>query len=257
MPAYAVETRGLTRDFGPKRAVDGVTLAVKQGEVYGFLGLNGAGKSTTIKMLTTLLPPTRGRARVLGHDIVRAPIGVRRVIGLLGDEGGAEAVPGWTSREYLRYFAGIQGAGGRGEIEQLLDFMGIEQAARRRRLGTLSTGMKRRVEVARAFLGRPRILFLDEPTRGLDLPGKREMWGFFRHLARSEKVTIFLSSHETNEIQSLCDRLSVIASGRLTYTGTAAALGKDSDTFERALIRLLRNEEASASPESPAFAWSR
>lgn len=254
MSEYAVETYKLTRDFGETRAVDQVTLRVGKGETYGFLGLNGAGKSTTIKMLTTLLPLTAGKARILGHDIEREPLEVRRRIGLVGEEGGVDAVPHWTPREYLSYFARIQHAGGRREVEEMLDFMGLEREARRRRISTLSTGMKRRVEIARAFLGRPRVLFLDEPTRGLDLPSKRELWDFFRHLNQKEKVTIFLSSHEVPEIQSLCDRLSVIARGRLTYSGPANRLGSDPAAFEASLIRLLR--PASKPSEQVGFAWS-
>lgn len=253
----AVETKNLTRTFGPKRVVDRVSLSVGEGEIYGYLGLNGAGKSTTIKMLTTLLPPTAGQARVLGYDIVRDARKLRKVIGLVGDEGGADARPQWNAREYLRYFARLHGVRApRREVEDVLDFMGLEPEARRRRISTYSTGMKVRVEVARALLGRPKVLFLDEPTRGLDLPGKREMWTFFKELAAKEKVTIFVSSHEVNEIQALCRRLSVIAKGRLTYRGDAAKLGTDAATFETNLIKLLKTT-GDAPGGGGGFQWSR
>ncbi len=138
----------------------------------------------------------------------------------------------------------------------MLDLLGLEKPERRRRISTYSTGMKRRVEVARAFLGRPRVLFLDEPTRGLDLPSKREMWEFFRYLSKKEKVTMFLSSHEVNEIQALCQNLSVIARGRLTYRGEAAKLGTDAATFEANLIRLLQGPTVAATPKS-GFRWAK
>ena len=256
--AFAVETKGLTRSFGPKRAVDAVTLQVQEGEIYGYLGVNGAGKSTTIKMLTTLLAPTDGAARVCGHDVAREPLAVRSVVGLVGDEGGPDARPNWTAREYLRYFARLHGLRSpKREVEQALDLMGLEREARRRRIATYSTGMKRRVEVARALLGRPRVLFLDEPTRGLDLPSKREMWEFFQHLSKKEKVTMFLSSHEVNEIQALCQRLSVIAKGKITYSGEAANLGADAATFEASLIRLLGESSTPKTPQASGFRWSR
>ncbi|MBI2077442.1 MAG: ABC transporter ATP-binding protein [Euryarchaeota archaeon] len=259
MVRAAVQTLKLTRTFGTKVAVDAVTLAVPEGQIYGYLGLNGAGKSTTIKMLTTLLRPTSGQAWVDGHDVQHDPMGVRKVVGFVGDEGGPDARPLWTGREYLRHFARLHRlASPKQEVENVMDLMGLEPAARRKPISTYSTGMKRRVEVGRAFLGRPRVMFLDEPTRGLDLPAKREMWDFFRHLARTEKVTMFLSSHEGNEIRYLCERLSVIVNGRLSFSGPAAQLGKDATTFEDSLIRLLRG----TGPGPPAatartFQWSR
>ena len=259
MAHAAVQTVKLTRRFGAKAAVDGVTLAVPEGQIYGYLGLNGAGKSTTIKMLTTLLRPTSGQAWVDGHDVQRDPMGVRKVVGFVGDEGGPDARPLWTGREYLQHFARLHRLSGvKKEVENVMDLMGLEPAARRRPISTYSTGMKRRVEVGRAFIGRPRVMFLDEPTRGLDLPAKREMWDFFRHLAKSEKVTMFLSSHEGNEIRYLCDRLSVIVNGRLSFSGRAAQLGQDPTTFENSLIRLLRGTGAGTPAPTPhAFQWSR
>jgi ABC-2 type transport system ATP-binding protein len=128
-------------------------------------------------------------------------------------------------------------------VERLLDQVGLDVTFRGKLMGTYSTGMNRRVEIARALMGRPKVLFLDEPTRGLDLPAKREMWSLLRRLAADENVTTFLSSHDSHEIRSLCDEISVIARGRLVYTGATRDLGADLDAFEECLIRLLTRRE--------------
>jgi ABC-2 type transport system ATP-binding protein len=236
---FAVEMDGLTRRFGDFTAVDGVSLKIPKGHLYGFLGLNGAGKTTTIRMLTTLLPPSSGTAKLWGHDVVKEPLAVRGLVGLVSDET-SESQSTWTAREYLTYFARLRGIeDARGHVERLLDDVGLNPAFRGRLIGTYSTGMKRRVEIARALMGRPKVLFLDEPTRGLDLPAKREMWNLLRRLAVDENVTTFLSSHDSHEIRSLCDEISVISSGRIVYTGATRELGADLDEFEERLIELL------------------
>jgi ABC-2 type transport system ATP-binding protein len=180
---FAVEMEGLTRRFGSFTAVDQVTLKIPKGQLYGLLGLNGAGKTTTIRMLTTLLPPTSGSAMLWGHDVVRNTLGVRRLIGLVSDET-SESQSTWTAREYLGYFARLRHLPDPADqVERLLDDVGLDKAFRGKLIGTYSTGMKRRVEIARALMGRPKVLFLDEPTRGLDLPAKRGMWNLLRRLA--------------------------------------------------------------------------
>jgi ABC-type multidrug transport system ATPase subunit len=236
---YAIETDTLTRRFGDFVAVDGITLRIPKGELYGFLGLNGAGKTTTIRMLTTLLPPSGGRAALWGHDVVADSLAVRSLVGLVSDET-SESQSTWTAREYLAYFARIRRLPNpRDEVERMLDDVGLDGRFRGKLIGTYSTGMKRRVEIARALMGHPKVLFLDEPTRGLDLPAKREMWTLLRKLAETESVTTFLSSHDAQEIRTLCSEISVIARGRLVYTGPTQALGGDIDTFEEKLIALL------------------
>lgn len=240
---YAVEMDGITRRFGDFVAVDRITLKIPKGRLYGFLGLNGAGKTTTIRVLTTLLPPTAGIARLWGHDVVKEPLAVRRLVGLVSDET-SESQPTWTAREYLLYFAHLRHLKDpRDEVERLLDQVGLDGAFRGKLMGTYSTGMNRRVEIARALMGHPKVLFLDEPTRGLDLPAKRGMWSLLRRLAAEEDVTTFLSSHDSHEIRSLCDEISVIARGRLVYTGATLALGADLDAFEERLIHLLTRQE--------------
>ncbi|WP_158554741.1 ABC transporter ATP-binding protein [Methylovirgula sp. 4M-Z18] len=239
MSELAVETMGLTRRFGSLVAVDEISLKVAKGQLYGFLGLNGAGKTTTIRMLTTLLPPTKGSAKLLGHDITEEPLAVRKLIGLVSDET-SESQSDWTAREYLTYFARIRGlANVRDTVEQCLSNVGLAEHFRGKLIGTYSTGMKRRVEIARALLGNPKVLFLDEPTRGLDLPAKRETWRLLRDLASREGVTTFLSSHDAQEIRTLCTQISVIATGKLVFSGPAQDLGADLDTFEGKLIELL------------------
>jgi ABC-type multidrug transport system ATPase subunit len=240
---YAVEMDGITRRFGDFVAVDRVTLKIPKGRLYGFLGLNGAGKTTTIRVLTTLLPPSAGTAKLWGHDVVKEPLAVRRLVGLVSDET-SESQSTWTAREYLLYFARLRHMEDpRDQVERLLDQVGLDGAFRGKLMGTYSTGMNRRVEIARALMGHPKVLFLDEPTRGLDLPAKREMWSLLRRLAVDENVTTFLSSHDSHEIRSLCDEISVIARGRLVYTGATRDLGADLDAFEECLIRLLTHQE--------------
>lgn len=243
MSDFAVEMDGLTRRFGDFTAVDGVTLRIPKGHLYGFLGLNGAGKTTTIRMLTTLLPPSAGSAKLWGHDVMKDPMAVRRLVGLVSDET-SESQSTWTAREYLEYFARLRDLpDARGHVERLLDDVGLNASFRGKCMGTYSTGMKRRVEIARALMGKPKVLFLDEPTRGLDLPAKREMWNLLRRLAVDENVTTFLSSHDSHEIRSLCDEISVINRGRLVFTGATRDLGADLDEFEERLIVLLTRQE--------------
>jgi ABC-2 type transport system ATP-binding protein len=243
---FAVEMDGLTRRFGDFTAVDGVTLRIPKGRLYGFLGLNGAGKTTTIRMLTTLLPPSAGSARLWGHDVMKEPLAVRGLVGLVSDET-SESQSTWTAREYLTYFARLrQIEDARDHVEKLLDDVGLNVAFRGKLIGTYSTGMKRRVEIARALMGQPKVLFLDEPTRGLDLPAKREMWNLLRRLAIDENVTTFLSSHDSHEIRSLCEEISVISKGKLVYTGATRELGTDLDEFEERLIVLLTHDSSVA-----------
>jgi ABC-type multidrug transport system ATPase subunit len=249
----AISVRQLTRNFGSFTAVDRIDLEVREGALYGFLGLNGAGKSTTIRMLCGLLSPSAGEARVAGFDVATQTLDVRRRVGLIADLEAAQAHPSWTGREYLHYFArlwDIQHAAAR--VEELLDQVALEPAWRNRPMRAYSTGMRRRVEVARAMLGSPRVLFLDEPTRGLDLPAKRDMWEWLRQIAKHEGVTVFLSSHEVREIRALCEELAVIAEGKLVYKGQARALGDTEEDFEESLVKLLRGGR----PDGPKPSWA-
>jgi ABC-2 type transport system ATP-binding protein len=246
----AIQTRRLTRTFGDFTAVDAIDLEVPEGALYGFLGLNGAGKSTTIRMLCGLLPPTAGTARVAGFDVVEDALEVRRRVGLIADLEATQAHPSWTGREYLDHFARLWRLDDpRGRVTELLDQVALAPEWRDRPLRAYSTGMRRRVEVARAMLGGPRVLFLDEPTRGLDLPAKRDLWAWLQAVAKAHRMTVFLSSHEVREIRALCRDLAVIADGRIVYRGATRDLGRNEVEFEDRLIELLEGRVARTEPK--------
>jgi ABC-2 type transport system ATP-binding protein len=221
----AIEATGLVREFkkGP-RAVDGIDLRVEPGEVYGFLGPNGAGKSTTVHMLTTLLPPTAGSARVAGHDVVAEGARVRQAIGAALQEAALD--PYLTGREHMRLqtaLHGMRGAEASERSDQLLARVGLTQAADRR-VGGYSGGMKRRLDLALALVHRPRILFLDEPTTGLDPQSRSALWDEVARLAGDRGVTVFLTTQYLEEADVLADRVGIIHKGRLVAEGTPEAL---------------------------------
>ncbi|HEX3432862.1 MAG TPA: ATP-binding cassette domain-containing protein [Solirubrobacteraceae bacterium] len=221
----AIEVDQLVREFrkGP-RAVDGIDLAVSPGEIYGFLGPNGAGKSTTVLMLTTLLPPTSGRASVGGYDIVREGAHVRASIGAALQEAALDAI--LTGREHLMLQATLQGmpkAERAGRAQELLERVGLTEAADRR-VGGYSGGMKRRLDLALALVHRPRILFLDEPTTGLDLQSRSALWEEVARLARDEGMTVFLTTQYLEEADALADRVGIIDHGHIVAEGTPTAL---------------------------------
>src|SRR5947209_7617579 len=221
----AIEVHELVREFrkGP-RAVDGIDLTVSAGEIYGFLGPNGAGKSTTVLMLTTLLPPTSGRASVGGFDIVREGGQVRASIGAALQEAALDAI--LTGREHLNLQATLQGLGSRKRRErtnELLERVGLTEAADRR-VGGYSGGMKRRLDLALALVHEPRILFLDEPTTGLDPQSRAALWEEVARLARGEGMTVFLTTQYLEEADALADRIGIIDQGRIVAEGTPAQL---------------------------------
>jgi ABC-2 type transport system ATP-binding protein len=221
----AIEVRGLVREFkGGIRAVAGIDLEVAPGEIYGFLGPNGAGKSTTVHVLTTLLPPTAGSARVGGFDVVKQGPQVRRTIGAALQEAALD--PLLTGREHLRLQLALHGVP-RGEraarTDELLARVGLRLAADRKISG-YSGGMKRRLDLALALAHRPRILFLDEPTTGLDPQSRSALWDEVVRLKREEGVTIFLTTQYLEEADLLADRVGIIDHGRIVAEGTPASL---------------------------------
>jgi ABC-2 type transport system ATP-binding protein len=221
----AIEARGLIREFkkGP-RAVDGIDLHVAPGEIYGFLGPNGAGKSTTVHMLTTLLPPTAGTATVAGYDVVREGPKVRSAIGAALQEAALD--PLLTARDHLRLQTALHGIGGeerRRRSDELLSRVGLTQAADRK-VRTYSGGMKRRLDLALALVHRPRILFLDEPTTGLDPQSRTALWEEVARLARHDGVTVFLTTQYLEEADVLADRVAIIDHGRIVAEGSPAEL---------------------------------
>src|ERR687895_1232333 len=220
-----IEVEGLVREFkGGVRAVDGIDLRVEPGEIYGFLGPNGAGKSTTVLMLTTLLPPTAGTARVAGHDIVREGAAVRRAIGAALQEAALDGL--LTGREHMRLQTALQGipkAERRARGDALLERVGLTQAADRKVSG-YSGGMKRRLDLALALVHSPRILFLDEPTTGLDPQSRTALWEEVARLRREDGVTVFLTTQYLEEADVLADRVGIIDQGKIVAEGTPAEL---------------------------------
>jgi ABC-2 type transport system ATP-binding protein len=221
---FAVEAAGLTRRFGAFIAVDRLDLAVSQGSIFGLLGPNGAGKSTAIKMFTTLLPPTAGTARVAGFDVVESPRAVRRRIGYVPQLVSADGA--LTGAENLRLSAVLYGIGASGRearIAESLRFMGLDEAGNKL-VRTYSGGMIRRLELAQAMLHRPAVLFLDEPTIGLDPVARATVWERLRELQKRYGVTVFLTTHDMEEADALCDTLAILHQGSLATLGTPEGL---------------------------------
>src|SRR5256714_6716032 len=224
MPAPAIAAHALRRDFkGGIEAVRDIDLTVSAGEVFGFLGPNGAGKTTTVRMLCTLLPPTAGSAHVAGVDALRDGAEVRRRIGVALQEIGLDPIQ--TGRELLELqcgLYGITGAAARKRTEELLELLGLADAADRR-TKTYSGGMKRRLDLASALVHSPDVLFLDEPTTGLDPASRLTVWDEVRRI-NSGGTTVFLTTQYLEEADRLCDRLAIIDEGRIVAAGTPEQL---------------------------------
>ncbi len=218
---HGIEAEGLVRTFkGGITAVDGIDLRVEPGEIYGFLGPNGAGTSTTVHMLTTLLPPTSGSARVAGFDIVKEGPKVRSSIGAALQEAALDNL--LTGREHITLQCALH-ASPRSErparARELLERVGLTQAADRK-VGGYSGGMKRRLDLALALAHRPTILFLDEPTTGLDVQSRSALWAEVARLAREDSVTVFLTTQYLEEADALADRVGIIDHGHIVAEGT-------------------------------------
>jgi ABC-2 type transport system ATP-binding protein len=219
----AVEVQGLTKRFGTVRALDGLDLAVQAGEIYGFLGPNGAGKTTTIRVLTGLIRPDAGCAQVAGADVSLDPVAAKASLGVVSQHVNLD--PDLTVRESLELHGILHGMGRaarRLRVEELLAFGGLEdRTASLAR--TLSGGLKRRVTILRALLHRPSILFLDEPTVGLDPSSRRRLWDLIRSVNR-DGVTVFLTTHYIEEAEFLCHRVGILHQGRLIEEGQPRAM---------------------------------
>src|SRR3954468_5260941 len=217
----AIEANALTKTYQPDvRALDGLSLAVPAGTVFGLLGPNGAGKSTTVRILTTLSRPDGGSARVAGLDVLAEPVRVRHAIGVVGQRHGLD--PEATGRENLTLqgeFYAITGADLRGRVGDALERFGLADAADRP-AKTYSGGMQRRLDVALGLLHSPQVLFLDEPTTGLDPEARAVMWGAIERLAREERMTILLTTHYLEEADRLASQLAIVDRGQIVARGT-------------------------------------
>ena len=243
----AIRTRGLGRRFGDVTAVDGLELEVRRGEVYGFLGPNGAGKSTTINVLLGFVPPTSGSGTVLGHDVERNSLAVRRATGVLPEDFGV--YDRLTARKHVRFAIDTKGADD--DVDELLERVGLSEAADRK-AGGFSTGMAQRLALAMALAGEPELLILDEPSSGLDPNGAREMRRIvFEEVDRG--ATVFFSSHIMEQVEAVCDRIGILREGRLvaedTIEGLKAQFDADSrlvvtvDTVDESILSTVRDLE--------------
>jgi len=240
---FAVETRGLTRRFGPVTAVSDLTLQIATGEVFGLLGPNGSGKTTTIRMLCGLLAPSTGTAAVAGIEVTDAPDGIKERIGYMSQRFGL--YEDLTVAENMDFYGGIYGladAGRRGRIAEVVSFLGLE--ARLQQLaGTLSGGWKQRLALACALMHSPTLLFLDEPTAGVDPAARRTFWQIIRGLA-SDGTTIIVTTHYMDEAERF-DRLAFLSRGRLTAFGTPSEVKRtfgEAGSLEDIFVQLQERE---------------
>ena len=234
----AIETQNLTKRYKEKTAVNNLDLTVREGELYGLLGVNGAGKSTTIKMLSTLTQPTSGDAQILGSSIISDAAKVKEIINVSPQETAVAAK--LSVRENLEFIAKIYGSNKRtakAKAQEMIERFDMEDVAKQK-AGTLSGGWQRRLSIAMALISEPKVLFLDEPTLGLDVVARRELWRVIEKL--KGKVTIILTTHYLEEAEALCDRIGVMSKAKLKAEGTAAELKALAgiDDFEEAFIRI-------------------
>jgi len=243
---YSIQAMKLTKVYGAKRAVDDLTLSIKDGELFALLGVNGAGKTTTIKMLSGLTQPTSGEATLLGDNIVSNAIHAKAHNGVSPQE--TAVARNLSVLENLALMSRIYGADTKKaaqEAKEMAEQLGLNEVAKAK-AKTLSGGMQRRLSIGMALISNPKILFLDEPTLGLDVIARRELWTVVRRL--KGKVTILLTTHYLEEVEALSDRVGVMAKGRLTAIGTVSELIEQTGAknFEDAFIALATETEAIA-----------
>lgn len=233
-----IETKGLTKQYGEKTAVDHLDLSIYRGEVFGLLGPNGAGKTTTTLMLTGLTEPTEGTAFIDGLDCIRCPMEVKKIVGYMPDNVGFYG--DMTGRENLRFTASLNGLPrdlAEERIDALLEKTGLAYAGDQR-VGTYSRGMRQRLGVADVLMKDPKVIIMDEPTLGIDPEGMRQLLELIRELARKENRTLLISSHQLYQIQQICDRVGLFVDGRLMACGTVEELAEQTREDDRYLTEL-------------------
>ena len=237
---HAIDIQGLTKRYRDVLAVDHLSLCIEEGELFSLLGVNGAGKTTTIKMLSCLTAPTDGDAYLLGHSIRKDTAAVKSLIAVSPQE--TAVAPGLTVRENLELMCGVHGFTRdkrEDKIRELTEMLGLESVISRK-AGKLSGGWQRRLSIAMALISDPRILFLDEPTLGLDVLARSDLWDLIRSL--KGRVTIILTTHYMEEAEALSDRIAIMKNGRLILCDTAAGIKATAgtDSFEAAFVRIVK-----------------
>lgn len=237
---YAIEIEGLTKRYRDVLAVDGLSLCIAEGELFSLLGVNGAGKTTTIKMLSCLTAPTAGDARLLGKSITRDTAEVKSLIAVSPQE--TAVAPGLSVRENLELMCGVHGftkAKREEKLKALTELLGLAGVISRK-AGKLSGGWQRRLSIAMALISEPEILFLDEPTLGLDVIARSDLWDLIRSL--KGRITIILTTHYMEEAEALSDRIAIMKDGKLLLCGTAEQIKAEADTenFEEAFVRIVK-----------------
>ncbi|MBE6620194.1 MAG: ABC transporter ATP-binding protein [Ruminococcaceae bacterium] len=240
----AIQIEGLTKRYGDVLAVDNLSLDIEQGELFSLLGVNGAGKTTTIKMLSCLTKPTDGDAYLLGKSIVKEPAAVKSLIAVSPQE--SAIATGLSVRENLALMCGVHGFGRskqEAKIKEMSELWGLDEVIDRR-AGKLSGGWQRRLSIAMALISEPEILFLDEPTLGLDVLARSDLWDMIRAL--KGRVTIILTTHYMEEAEALSDRIAIMKDGKLLICDTADGIKKTAgvNRFEEAFVRIVRGVTA-------------
>lgn len=238
---FAIETNNLTKKFKEKTAVHGINLQIKEGELFALLGTNGAGKTTTIKMLSTLILPTDGEIKIEGLDIIKDRQKIKEILNVSPQE--TAIAPNLSVKENLEFMAGVyQILNKKEKINELIKMFKLEEVLNQK-AKTLSGGWQRKVSIAIALINEPKILFLDEPTLGLDVIARKELWNVIEKL--KGKITIILTTHYMEEAESLSDRIGIMAKGNLVDVGTAEELIKRADTknFEDAFVKIATGGE--------------
>jgi len=240
--AFAVETKGITKRFGELTAVDNVDLTIEKGELFGLLGPNGAGKTTLISMLCTILEPTSGGGKVNGFDVAKQADAVRKSIGIVfQDPSLDDELTGWENLDFHAELYGISGAQKKADTENALKLVELWDK-KDELVKHYSGGMKRRLEIARGLMHAPAVLFLDEPTLGLDPQTRHHIWDYAKKMNREKKVTIVLTTHYIEEADALCNRVAIIDRGKIVACDAPSKLKRKGESLEDVFLRLTGKE---------------